>query len=167
MECAFCSSKDTKVLESRSTEDNTSIRRRRECGACEKRFTTYERIEFTAMIVSKSSGSKEVYSREKLISSIVRSCSKSKISAVMIDSIVDQVEAEMYSTNRREISASLLGKLVMDALKERDALAYLRYASIFKKFSSVTEFIEEIKSLEDKLLGIEFEEIKDKIFSKA
>lgn len=157
MDCPFCSSQDTRVLESRSTEDNKSIRRRRECGDCVKRFTTYERIEFSPMIVAKISGSKEVYSRDKLIESIIRSCSKSQLTALTIDSIIDQVEAEMYKSNRREINSAALGNMVMDVLRAADPIAYLRYASIFKKFATVNEFISEIKGFEDDLLGISYE----------
>lgn len=157
MDCPYCSSKDTRVLESRSTEDNKSIRRRRECGDCTKRFTTYERVEFTPIIVAKNSGSKEVYSRDKLVASIVRSCSKSQLTALMIDKIVDRVESQMYKSNRREINSSVLGNLVLEQLKSSDSTAYLRYASIFKKFESISEFIDEIKGLEDNLLGISYE----------
>jgi transcriptional repressor NrdR len=159
LRCPFCKSENLKVLESRSADDDRSIRRRRECIECEQRFTTYERVEFNPMIVTKKSGSKEIYSREKLVSSIVRSCSKSQITAITIDSIVDQVEATMYQRYSREVPSSALGSMVMAELKIQDPMAYIRYASIFKKINSIGEFIDEMKNLEDSVLGIEFQPI--------
>lgn len=158
MDCPFCGDSNTKVLESRSTEDNKSIRRRRECMKCTKRFTTYERIELSQIIVLKSSGSKEIYSRDKLFGSIVRSCSKSQISTLMIDEIVDTVEAEIYKNFDREIPSYKIGELVMKTLYDSDQVAYIRYASIFKKFTSLEEFMEELRSMEDGFLGLKYEE---------
>lgn len=152
MRCPFCQSEQLKVLESRSADEGGSMRRRRECIDCEQRFTTYERVEFSPMIVIKRSGSKEVYSRDKLISSMVRSCSKSEISALTIDSIVDSVEAEMYKAYGREIPSVALGEMVMQVLKQREPMAYVRYASIFKNFNSVAEFLDEIQKLDNKTL---------------
>ena len=131
------------------------MRRRRECLECEQRFTTYERVEFSPMIVTKRSNSKEVYSRDKLISSIVRSCSKSEISALTIDNIVDVVETQMYKEFGREIPSTALGGMVMAQLKIREPMAYIRYASIFKNFNSVSEFLEEIQNLDDKRVNQE------------
>ena len=149
MECPYCRSEDSKVLESRSADDSRSIRRRRECLTCLKRFTTYERVELTPIIVIKRSGSREVYSRDKLLASIVRSSSKAQISALTIDSIVERVEARMYQDFPREINASLIGQMVMEELKQIDPMAYLRYASIFKKINSISEFIDEMNSLNE------------------
>lgn len=148
MQCPYCHSEDLKVLESRSADDNRSIRRRRECIPCGQRFTTYERIEVNPIIVIKRSGSKEVYSREKLVASIVRSCSKSQISALTIDAIVDKVESDMYQNFNRELPSASIGEMVMNELKEQEPMAYIRYASIFKKINSIGEFIDEIKNLE-------------------
>jgi transcriptional repressor NrdR len=147
VECPYCRSEDSKVLESRSADDSRSIRRRRECLTCLKRFTTYERVELTPIIVIKRSGSREVYSRDKLLASIVRSSSKAQISALTIDAIVDRVEALMYQDFPREINASLIGQMVMDELKKIDPMAYLRYASIFKKINSISEFLDEMNDL--------------------
>ena len=155
MQCSFCESEQLKVLESRSADDGGSMRRRRECLECEQRFTTYERVEFSPMIVTKRSNSKEVYSRDKLISSIVRSCSKSEISALTIDNIVDVVETQMYKEFGREIPSTALGGMVMAQLKIREPMAYIRYASIFKNFNSVSEFLEEIQNLDDKRVNQE------------
>lgn len=148
MECPFCRSQESKVLESRSADDSRSIRRRRECIDCQKRYTTYERVEFTPIIVIKKSGSKEVYSRDKLLASIVRSCSKAQISAMTIDEIVDRVEATMYQDFPREVPATLIGNMVMEELKRVDPMAYMRYASIFKNINSISEFVEEMRGLE-------------------
>ncbi|MDA0772222.1 MAG: transcriptional regulator NrdR [Cyanobacteria bacterium] len=155
MQCPFCESEQLKVLESRSADDGGSMRRRRECLECEQRFTTYERVEFSPMIVTKRSNSKEVYSRDKLISSIVRSCSKSEISALTIDHIVDIVETQMYKEYGREIPSTALGAMVMAQLKIREPMAYIRYASIFKNFNSVSEFLDEIQNLDDKRVNQE------------
>ena len=156
MKCPFCNSDNTRVLESRAIDEGASIRRRRECGACSKRFTTYERIEQSPIIVIKANGDKEVFARDKLLKSIVRACSKTQLSTLVIDSIVDDVESEIYKVYHREISSNELGELVMRRLKDADALAYIRYASIFKNFTSLVEFIDEIKELEDSLLGLNY-----------
>jgi len=157
VQCPFCKSESSKVLESRSADDSRSIRRRRECLDCDQRFTTYERVEFSPMIVIKKSGSREVFSREKLVGSIISSCSKSQISALTVDKIVDRVESAMYQKFTREIQASILGEMVMEELKTVDPMAYLRYASIFKKINSITEFIDEMKNLEDKSFNLDFD----------
>ena len=126
MQCPFCHENNTKVLESRSTDEDKTIRRRRECLACAKRFTTYERMEHNPIVIVKTSGSKEVYSRDKLVSSIVRSCSKSQITTLMIDQIVDKVEAKLYKEFSREVPSSILGETVLEVLKDADATAYIR-----------------------------------------
>lgn len=158
MECPFCKLEDSRVLESRSAEDGGSVRRRRECLSCNQRFTTYERVEFSSVIVIKKSLSKEFYSREKLVSSIVRSCSKAQISTLTIDEIVDRVERVIYRDYPREIYSSNIGEMVMNELKAADPIAYLRYASIFKKINSLGEFIEEMKNLEEQRINSDFEE---------
>jgi transcriptional repressor NrdR len=155
--CPFCNSEALKVLESRSAEDQRSIRRRRECHDCTQRFTTYERVEFAPMLVLKNGGSKEVYSREKLVSSIVRSCSKSQISALTIDKIIDKVESFMYQDFTREIPSPELGEMVMKELKAIDPMSYLRYASIFKKINSISEFVEEMSLIEDQIINQDLE----------
>lgn len=144
------------MLESRAIDEGASIRRRRECGDCTKRFTTYERIEQSPIIVIKANGDKEVFARDKLLKSIVRACSKTQLTTLVIDGIVDDVESEIYKVFHREISSNELGELVMKRLKAADALAYIRYASIFKNFTSLVEFIDEIKELEDSLLGLNY-----------
>lgn len=159
MRCPFCNSDNTRVLESRAIDDGAAIRRRRECADCSERFTTYERLEQAQIIVLKSNANKEVFAREKLLKSIVRACSKTQLSTLVIDKIVDEVEAEIHRKGLREISSQDLGELVMKRLKDTDALAYIRYASIFKNFTSLVEFIDEIKDMEDSLLGLKFENL--------
>ena len=156
MRCPFCNSDNTRVLESRAIDEGASIRRRRECADCSKRFTTYERIEQSPIIVIKANGDKEVFARDKLLKSIVRACSKTQLSTLVIDGIVDDVESEIYKVYHREISSNELGEVVMKRLKVADALAYISYASIFKNFTSLVEFIDEIKELEDSLLGLNY-----------
>lgn len=157
MHCLFCDENDTRVLESRLTDAGKTIRRRRECSGCSKRFTTYERMELSPLVIIKRSGSREIYSRDKLIKSIVRSCSKSQISTLTIESIVDEVESKMYEFSNKEISSFDLGNIIMETLKSIDPLAYIRYLSVFRRFQSVDKFIETIKDLEDSLLGIQYE----------
>lgn len=157
VECPFCKSEDSKVLESRSADDGRSVRRRRECLKCDERFTTYERVEVAPLLVIKKSGSKEFYSREKLFASIVRSCSKGQINALTIETIIDKVESQIYQSYSREISANFLGEIVMDELKMIDPMSYVRYASIFKKMHSIGDFIEELKALENSMLDKQYE----------
>lgn len=157
VECPFCKSEDSKVLESRSAEDGRCIRRRRECLKCDERFTTYERIELAPLIVIKKSGSKEFFSREKLFASIVRSCRKGQINALTVEVIVDNVENKIHQNYSREIASSLLGEMVMDELKLLDPMSYIRYASIFKNFNSMSEFVEELNVLENKSISRELE----------
>lgn len=141
MECPFCQSNDIKVLESRSSDDGKSIRRRRECNSCSQRFTTYERVEFSQIIVLKNSGIKQLYCHDKLLGSILRSCNKDDLKTEDLDKLMERVETKMYKNFNREILSQTLGELVLAELKELDLMAYLRYASIFKKFQSPEEFI--------------------------
>lgn len=148
MECPFCQSSETKVLESRSAEDNRSIRRRRECEACEKRFTTFEKFEMARMIVNKRCGKRELYSRDKVIESIVRCSNKSHLSTEEIDKLADRIESRMYQDFNRELNSTDIGEIIMCELKKSDPLAFLRYASIFKDFTTVGEFINELGDLQ-------------------
>lgn len=156
MECPFCKFEDSKVLESRAAEDGRTVRRRRECLSCAERFTTYERVEMVPLLVIKKGGSKELYSREKLFASIVRACRKGQINALTVESIVDSVENRIYQCFSREIPAAILGEIVMEELKLIDPMSYIRYASIFKKINSISEFVEELKNLENSIVNSEF-----------
>ncbi len=150
MLCPFCNSENSRVLESRTTEESTSIRRRRECEnpACTKRFTTYERIEVMPVLVIKRSGEREPYSREKLRSGIVRACEKTLINASQIDNVIEVIENELAKQGKREVSSSILGKLVLNELKDLDQVAYVRFASVYRQFRSIEDFIKELQELQ-------------------
>lgn len=147
MDCPFCKSINIKVLESRTGDDRSSIRRRRECLDCHERFTTYERIEFNPIVVIKRSGSKEIYSRDKLLQSIVRACRKDQFDTSTLDEILSRVEQTIQKNYSREILSSELGQIVMDELKRSEPMAFVRYASIFKRIDSVEEFLEELNNI--------------------
>ncbi|MEW5818650.1 MAG: transcriptional regulator NrdR [Cyanobacteriota bacterium] len=142
MLCPFCSYENSKVLESRTTTDKTSIRRRRECERCQKRFTTYERAEKMPVLVIKRDGSREDFSREKLLNSVKKACHKCDISYQQIEEFVESIENELANIGRREISSNILGKLILDNLKELEEVAYVRYSSIYNKFNCVEDFVE-------------------------
>lgn len=146
MKCPYCGMEDTKVIDSRPAEDSYSIRRRRLCEKCNKRFTTYEKIETVPMMVIKKDENREPYDRGKIEAGIVRSCHKRPVSINDINRIVDEVETELFSLEEREISTTQIGELVMKKLKETDAVAYVRFASVYREFKDVETFMEELKS---------------------
>lgn len=150
MLCPFCNSVNSRVLESRTTEEGTSIRRRRECEdqSCGKRFTTYERIEVMPVLVVKRSGEREPYSREKLRSGIVRACEKTLITAEQIDNVIECIENELAKQAKREVNSTTLGKLVLSELKELDQVAYVRFASVYRQFRNIEDFIKELQELQ-------------------
>lgn len=148
MFCPFCQKKDSRVLESRLTGEN-AVRRRRECEACGKRFTTYERVEVMQMLVVKRSGSREPYSREKLQAGVNRACAKTAVTAEQIDDLVDQVENELLAMGKREVAASTLGELALKFLSELNDVAYVRFASVYRQFRSVEDFVSELSTLKD------------------
>jgi transcriptional repressor NrdR len=148
MLCPFCTCKDSRVLESRLTGEN-SVRRRRECEACGKRFTTYERVEAMQILVVKRSGNREPYTREKFRSGIARAVSKTMISAEQVDDLVDAIESELAQFGKREVSSSFLGELALSRLRKLDQVAYVRFASVYRQFRSVEDFIHELKTLKE------------------
>ena len=150
MLCPFCKSENSRVLESRTTEEATSIRRRRECEnpSCTKRFTTYERLEVMPVLVVKRSGEREPYSREKLRSGIVRACEKTQITAEQVDNVIEDIENELAKQGKREVSSAILGKLVLSQLKDLDQVAYVRFASVYRQFRSIDDFIKELQDLQ-------------------
>jgi transcriptional repressor NrdR len=156
MLCPFCNFENSRVLESRATEEGNSIRRRRECEApsCNKRFTTYERIEIMPVLVVKRSGEREPYSREKLRSGIVRACEKTVITAEQIDKVIDNIENDLAKQGKREVPSAILGELVLSELKDLDQVAYVRFASVYRQFRSIEDFINELQRLQ--LEGITF-----------
>lgn len=147
MKCPFCSAEDTRVIDSRPTDDNASIRRRRQCPACGKRFTTYEKIETLPLIVIKKDNNREPYDLSKIEAGIVRSCHKRPISTAQITAIVDDIETALYNREDREIPTMVIGELVMDHLKDLDPVAYVRFASVYREFKDIDTFMDEIKSL--------------------
>ncbi len=149
MYCPFCNHKDSRVLESRLTAENSSVRRRRQCESCEKRFTTYERLESLQFLVVKSSGNRQPYTREKLRAGVARACAKTMVTAEQIDDIVDAVEAELAQLGKREVPSSMLGELALARLKHLNQVAYVRFASVYRQFRSVEDFIEELNSLKE------------------
>lgn len=150
MHCPFCSSENSRVLESRTTEEGNSIRRRRECEntVCNKRFTTYERIEVMPVLVVKRSGQREPYAREKLRAGIVRACEKTLISAEQIDNVIEDIENELAKHGKREVTSTVLGELVLNELRSLDQVAYVRFASVYRQFRNVDDFIKELQELQ-------------------
>ena len=142
MKCPFCQAENTKVIDSRPAEDNNSIRRRRECDVCGKRFTTYEKVETIPLIVIKKDNNREPYDRDKIESGIIRSCHKRPVSADKIKEIVDDIETVIFNLEEKEIPTSTIGSIVMDKLKDIDAVAYVRFASVYREFKDVNTFMD-------------------------
>lgn len=145
MKCPYCGNEDTGVVDTRPVEENNSIRRRRECSSCKKRFTTYEKVEMIPLIVIKKDEKREPYDRRKIEAGILRSCYKCPVSISQINSVVDDVEAAIFSMGEREVSTSKIGEIVMSKLKEVDAVAYVRFASVYREFKDVNTFMDELK----------------------
>ena len=151
MNCPYCGFSESKVIDSRPTEDGTSIRRRRECLKCQRRFTTYEKLETISLIVVKHDNSRQPYDREKIIHGLIRACEKRPITYTQMEKIADEIESELYQMMSREITSTEIGELVMSHLKELDEVAYVRFASVHKRFSDINTFMEALKELlEDK-----------------
>ena len=150
MRCPFCSHENTRVIDSRPAEENNSIRRRRVCDECEKRFTTYEKIETIPLIVIKKDNNRETYDRSKIEAGILRACHKRPVAASQISQIVDEVETEVFNYEDKEIQSEVIGELVMKKLQELDAVAYVRFASVYREFKDVNTFLEELKKMLDK-----------------
>lgn len=150
MKCPFCSSPNTRVIDSRPADDSNSIRRRRVCDECGKRFTTYEKIETIPLIVIKKDNTREQFDRSKIEAGILRACHKRPISAEQITALVDDVETEIFSREEKEIPSSDIGEVVMDRLKDIEAVAYVRFASVYREFKDVNTFMSELKKMLDK-----------------
>lgn len=147
MKCPFCNSIDSKVLDSRPTEDSASIRRRRECVSCLKRFTTYEKVEDIPVYVIKKDGSREPFSKRKILNGILRSCEKRPVSISDIESLVDEIEKHVQGTMHREVSSEYIGEIVMEKLKKLDDVAYVRFASVYKQFQDINTFLDELNKI--------------------
>lgn len=146
MKCPYCGNTDTRVIDSRPVEENNSIRRRRSCDECGKRFTTYEKVETIPLIVIKKDNNREQYERAKIERGILRACYKRPVSAEEIKKAVDAVELEIFNREEKEIASSDIGEVVMDKLKELDPVAYVRFASVYREFKDVNTFMDELKS---------------------
>lgn len=147
MKCPFCGEENTKVIDSRPAEENNSIRRRRQCDICNKRFTTYEKIETIPLIVIKKDNIREPFDRSKIEAGILRSCHKRPVSVSQITDMVDDIETTIYNMEEKEIPSSVIGEIVMDKLKDTDAVAYVRFASVYREFKDVNTFMAEIKKI--------------------
>ena len=144
MKCPFCNASDTKVIDSRPADDNSSIRRRRQCEQCGRRFTTYEKLETMPLMVIKKDDSRETYDRSKLEKGILLSCHKRPVSSQEISTMIDGIENQIFNMGEREIPAALIGELVMKKLKDVDEVAYVRFASVYREFKDVNAFMEEL-----------------------
>ena len=147
MKCPFCNQDNTRVVDSRPADDNTAIRRRRMCDACGKRFTTYEKVETIPLIVIKKDQNREQFDRSKIEAGVLRACHKRPVSAEQIHRLVDDVETEVFNLEEREIPSSVIGKIVMDKLKDLEAVAYVRFASVYREFKDVNTFMDELKKI--------------------
>jgi len=147
MKCPFCGRENTRVIDSRPADDNNSIRRRRVCDMCGKRFTTYEKIETIPLIIIKKDNNREAYNRSKIEGGLIRACHKRPVSVQQITMLVDEVENEIFSMVEKEISSQVIGELVMNKLKDLDPVAYVRFASVYREFKDVNTFMDELKKL--------------------
>ena len=150
MKCPYCSSENSRVIDSRPVDDNCSIRRRRLCDDCGKRFTTYEKVETIPLIVIKKDNNREQYDRSKIEAGILRACHKRPVSAAQINQLVDEIETEIFAREEKEVSISVIGEIVMDKLRGLEAVAYVRFASVYREFKDINTFMNELKKILDK-----------------
>ncbi len=147
MKCPFCNHENTRVIDSRPAEDNSSIRRRRACDVCDKRFTTYEKVEAIPLVIVKKDDNREAYDRSKIETGVLRACHKRPVSTDRIEDLVDEVEADILNHGDKEISSRVVGELVMNKLKDLDAVAYVRFASVYREFKDINTFMDELKKV--------------------
>ena len=147
MKCPFCNAEDTKVIDSRPAEDNSCIRRRRQCETCGKRFTTYEKVETVPLMVIKKDNTRELYDRSKIEEGIIHSCHKRSVSIPQIKAMIDEIENEIFNKDEKEVATSSIGELVMEKLKDLDEVAYVRFASVYREFKDIGTFMDEIGKL--------------------
>ncbi len=147
MRCLFCGHLESKVIDSRSTEEGTTIRRRRECLECGKRFTTYEKIETIPMIVIKKDGLRETWDREKVLNGILRACEKRPVTLADIEKLIDDIESKLYNMLEREVTSERIGEMVMERLQELDDIAYVRFASVYRQFKDINSFMDELAKI--------------------
>ncbi len=147
MKCPFCNNQNTRVIDSRPAEDNSAIRRRRMCDECGKRFTTYEKVETIPLVVIKKDNNREPYERSKIEAGVMRACHKRPISVHQINALIDEVETAIFNREEKEIESKVIGELVMDKLKDLEAVAYVRFASVYREFKDVNTFMDELKKM--------------------
>lgn len=147
MKCPFCDYEDTKVIDSRHTEEGHAIRRRRECEKCNKRFTTYEKVEEVILMVIKKDGSRETFDRSKVMNGIIKACEKRPVPIAEIEKIVDDIERGLNNMMEKEVKSTFIGELIMDRLKDLDEVAYVRFASVYRQFTDINTFVKEIEGL--------------------
>lgn len=149
MRCPFCNSVNTRVVDSRQVDNETSIRRRRECNDCSKRFTTYEKYEINSLIVIKKNQERETFNRNKILNGLIKSCYKRKVPVKTLEEVTNEIELELNHLNMKEIPSSKIGELIMKKLKHLDKVAYIRFASVYKEFQDVDSFYEELEEVKD------------------
>ena len=147
MKCPYCGHENTRVIDSRPAEENNSIRRRRACDECGKRFTTYEKVETIPLIIIKKDVNREAFDRAKIEAGVLRACHKRPVSAEQIANLVDEVETEIYSREERELPSAVIGECIMNKLKDLDPVAYVRFASVYREFKDVNTFMDELKKI--------------------
>ncbi len=147
MKCPFCGHENTRVIDSRPAEENNSIRRRRVCDECDKRFTTYEKVETIPLIIIKKDDNRETYDRSKIEAGVLRACHKRPISANQINRLVEEGETEIFNMEEKEISSQVVGEIVMNKLKNLEAVAYVRFASVYREFKDINTFMDELKKV--------------------
>ncbi|WP_026508903.1 transcriptional regulator NrdR [Butyrivibrio sp. MC2013] len=147
MKCPYCGEDNTRVIDSRPADDNASIRRRRICDSCGKRFTTYEKVETIPLIVIKKDNNREPYDRSKIEAGVLRACHKRPVSAEQITKLVDSVEAEIFNMEKKEIDSREIGELVMDKMKDLEPVAYVRFASVYREFKDINTFMDELRQV--------------------
>ena len=158
MRCPFCGNMDSKVVDSRVSDDGASIRRRRECTACGKRYTTYEKVESTPILVIKNNGTRQIFDINKIKNGIIKACEKRPVSMAKIDKMVSDIEKQVNNTLAQEISSKKIGEMVMEELQKIDEVAYVRYASVYRSFKDISSFMSELQKMIEK----KNEETKDK-----
>jgi transcriptional regulator NrdR len=147
MKCPYCSNPDTRVIDSRPAEDGNSIRRRRSCDSCEKRFTTYEKVETIPLIIIKKDNNREQYDRAKIENGVLKACYKRPVSAESIQRTINAIETAIFKREEKEVDSSIIGEIAMDKLKELDEVAYVRFASVYREFKDVNTFMTELKKI--------------------
>ena len=168
MKCPYCTNLNTRVVDSRPGKIEFEVRRRRECQDCKQRFTTYERVEQAPVMIIKQDGRREAFDREKVLRGIQKACEKRAISVNLIEEMVDLIEQELRESNEREVSAKIVGEKIIQALKKIDDVAYVRFASVYREFKDIADFIQELKGLLPReCRSVEFDHLVDGVVDKV